>query len=401
MCEVRFVRFAFPFMENLKVIVVGAGMGGLTTALAMRQAGYDVEIYDRVKALRPAGAGISLWSNGIKVLNRLGLGNDIARIGGPMEQMAYYEGKTGSLLTRFSLSPLIERVGQAPYPVARTDLQHMLLSAYGAEQVHLNKRCVAIEQTANSATAIFEDGHRATGDIVVGADGTHSIIRTHVLGQPTERRYVGYVNWNGLVPVSDDLAPANSWDIYVADGQRASVMPVGNDRFYFFLDVPLPKGTENNRDTYRQELSAHFSGWAPPVQTLIKQLDPNKTNRVEIHDIEPLKTLVNGRVALIGDAAHSTAPDLGQGGCQAMEDAWSLANYLCTTNVSVADALQRYQESRVERVAQIILKARKRSNMTHGKVPDQTQQWYAELASEDGTKIMGAIADTILLGPMH
>lgn len=388
-------------MENLKVIVVGAGMGGLTTALAMQQAGYEVEVYDRVSALRPAGAGISLWSNGVKVLNRLGLGGDIARIGGAMEQMAYYGGKTGELLTRFSLAPLVEQVGQAPYPVARTDLQQMLLSAFGADRVQLNKRCVAIEQTADSATAIFEDRHRATGDIVVGADGTHSVIRTQVLGQPTERRYVGYVNWNGLVPVSEDLAPANSWDIYVADGQRASVMPVGDNRFYFFLDVPLPKGTDNNPDTYRQELLAHFAGWAAPVQTLIQRLEPTKTNRVEIHDIEPLKSLVKGRVALIGDAAHSTAPDLGQGGCQAMEDAWCLANYLFTTNISVADALRRYEESRLERVAQIILKARKRSEMTHGKVPDKTQRWYGELAAEDGSKIMGAIADTILQGPMH
>ena len=388
-------------MEKLKVIVVGAGMGGLTTALAMKQVGYDVEIYDRVAALRPAGAGISLWSNGVKVLNRLGLGRAIARIGGPMEHMAYYDGKTGDLLTGFSLMPIVERVGQAPYPVTRTDLQTLLLEAVGSDQVQLNKKCVAIEQTPDSATAVFEDGHRATGDVVVGADGTHSIIRTQVLGHATERRYVGYVNWNGLVPVSDKLAAPNSWDIYVANGQRASVMPVGGDRFYFFLDVPLPPGTDNNPDHYRQELSEYFADWAPPVQTLIQQLDPHQTNRVEIHDIEPLSTLVNGRVALIGDAAHSTAPDLGQGGCQAMEDAWVLANSLATTNLSVMDALERYQASRLERVAQIILKARKRAEMTHGKVPAKTQQWYNELASEDGTNIMDAISATILLGPMH
>ncbi|MGB7087060.1 MAG: FAD-dependent urate hydroxylase HpxO [Phormidesmis sp.] len=387
-------------MENLKVIVVGAGMGGLTTALAMKKAGYQMEIYDRVRELRPAGAGISLWSNGVKVLNRLGLGTEIARIGGPMEKMAYYS-KTGELLTGFSLSPLVERVGQAPYPVARTDLQQMLLDAVGADQVQLNKRCVAIEQTADKAIAIFEDGHRAEGDLVVGADGTHSIIRAHILGQPTERRYVGYVNWNGLVPASDELAERNSWDIYVGNHQRASLMPVGGDRFYFFFDVPLTKGTENNSAHYRQELSNHFAGWAKPVQALIEQLDPERTNRVEIHDIEPLETLVKGRVALIGDAAHSTAPDLGQGGCQAMEDAWTLTNYLLTTNLGVADALQRYEASRKERVADVVLKARKRSNVTHGKEPEKTQQWYEELAHEDGVTIMNAISETILLGPMQ
>ncbi|EDX86381.1 hypothetical protein S7335_4085 [Synechococcus sp. PCC 7335] len=386
-------------MENLKVVVVGAGMGGLTSAIAMQRAGYEVEIYDRVKELRPAGAGISLWSNGVKVLNRLGLGPEISRIGGPMKQMAYYA-KSGKLLTRFSLSPLIEEVGQPPYPVSRTDLQMMLLKAVGEENVQLNKRCVAVEQTADGATAIFEDGHKAIADIVVGADGTHSIIRTHVLGHPSERRYVGYVNWNGLVPASEDLAPLDSWDIYVGNGQRASVMPVGSDRFYFFFDVPLPKGTEREPNRFKQELSKHFEGWAEPVQNLIQQLDPDKTNRVEIHDIEPLEALVKGRVALIGDAAHSTSPDLGQGGCQAMEDAWALANCLLTTNLSVEDALMRYEASRKERVAGIVLGARKRSNMTHAKEPEKTEQWYAELAQEDGKKIMDAISRTILAGPM-
>ena len=386
-------------MENLKVVVVGAGMGGLTAAVAMQQAGYEVEIYDRVSELRPAGAGISLWSNGVKVLNKLGLGPQIANIGGPMQQMAYYT-KTGELLTRFSLTPLIERVGQSPYPVSRTDLQAMLLDAVGSEQVQLNKCCVAIEQTAESATAIFEDGHRATGDLVVAADGTHSIIRTHVLGQPTERRYVGYVNWNGLVDATDDLAPLNSWDIYVGNGQRASLMPVGGDRFYFFFDVPLPKGSDRNPERFQQELSNHFQGWAKPVQTLISRLDPNRTNRVEIHDIEPLEKLIKGRVALIGDAAHSTSPDLGQGGCQAMEDAWELANCLATTNISVEDALARYENNRKERVKGIVLGARKRADMTHGKEPQKTQQWYEELATEDGSKIMDAISRTILAGPL-
>lgn len=385
-------------MNNLKVIIVGAGMGGLTTAIAMKQAGFTVELYDRVRELRPAGAGISLWSNGIKVLNRLGLGADIARIGGPMQRMSYLS-KTGETLTDFSLQPLVARVGQCPYPVARTDLQNLLLTAVGVDHVQLNSKCVAVEQTDETATAIFEDGRRATGDVVVGADGTHSIVRNFVLGKTTERRYAGYVNCNGLVSASEKLAPKESWVIYVGDGQRASMMPVGRDRFYFFLDIPLPKATQPTTDI-KAELSHYFAGWAEPVQNLIQALDPTQTNRIPIHDIEPLPTFVRGRVALLGDAGHSTAPDLGQGGCQAIEDAWVLTNTLLTTNIGVVDALLRYNQARCDRTADIILKARKRADMIHGKNPEVTQQWYEDLAQEDGSNIMDAISQLILQGPM-
>lgn len=386
-------------MDNLKVVIIGAGMGGLATGIALRKAGYEVEIYDRVSELRPAGAGISLWSNGVKVLNSLGLGKEIASIGGQMDRVAYYS-NTGEKLTDFSVQPLVDQVGQRPYPVARTDLQGMLLQVFGAENVQLNCKCVAVEQEAHRVTAIFEDGRKATGDVLVAADGTHSMTRSYVLGHAVERRYVGYVNWNGLVPASDDLAPKNSWNVYVGEHKRASMMPVGGDRFYFFFDVPLPKGTVSKPD-YREELASFFKGWALPVQTLIQRLDPLKTNRVEIHDIEPLQTLVRGRVALLGDAAHSTAPDLGQGGCQAMEDALVLSTYLQTTNISVEDALKRYEAARKDRVADVVTRARKRSNMTHGKEPEKTQQWYEELKHEDGTNILNAISKTILAGPLH
>lgn len=387
-------------MDNLKVVIIGAGMGGLATGIALRQVGYEVEIYDRVSELRPAGAGISLWSNGVKVLNRLGLGREIASIGGQMDRVAYYS-NTGEKLTDFSLQTLIDQVGQRPYPVARTDLQEMLLQVFGAENVRLNSKCVGIEQDANRVTVTFEDGRKATGDVLVAADGTHSMTRSYVLGHAVERRYVGYVNWNGLVPASEDLAPKNSWDVYVGEHKRASMMPVGGDRFYFFFDVPLPKGIVSQPEIYREDLASFFKGWAAPVQNLIQRLNPLKTNRVEIHDIEPLQTLVRDRVALLGDAAHSTAPDLGQGGCQAMEDALVLTTCLQTTNISVEDALKRYEAERKDRVADIITRARKRSNMTHGKEPEKTQEWYEELKHEDGTNIINAISKTILAGPLH
>ncbi|MES1022876.1 FAD-dependent urate hydroxylase HpxO [Gloeocapsa sp. BRSZ] len=385
-------------MYNLKVVVIGAGIGGLTTGISLRQAGFEVEIYDRVKELRPAGAGISLWSNGVKVLNRLGLGEKMAQIGGQMDRMQYLT-KTGELLNDIDLQPLVEEVGQRPYPVARTDLQQMLLDAYPGE-VNLNHKCIGVEEDAQGVTAVFENGHRATGDLLVAADGIHSILRRYVLNEQVQPKYGTYVNWNGLVPASEDLAPKNSWAIYVGDHKRVSMMPVARDRFYFFFDVPLPKGTPINPD-YRADLAEHFHGWAQPVQLLIERLEPSQTNRVEIHDVGPINKMVRGRVALLGDSAHATCPDLGQGGCQAMEDGLVLTQYLLTTNLGVEYALQRYEAERKERTGAVVQKARRRAEMIHGVDPDITQKWYQQLAQEDPTDVTSAISKVILAGPLH
>jgi FAD-dependent urate hydroxylase len=385
-------------LQNLKVIIIGAGIGGLTAGIALRQAGFEVKIFDKVQTLRPVGAGISLWSNGVKVLNRLGLGTQIAKIGGRMERMQY-RNQSGELLNQIPLQPLIESVGQRPYPVARADLQQLLLDGYDAP-VHLGCQCVRVDQDEEGVTAHFADGSYAHADLLVAADGIHSLLREHVLGKPCAPQYQGYVNWNGLVPAHPDLAPADTWVIYVGNHQRASLMPVGNDRFYFFFDVPLPIGTPNQPGTYRAELTAHFAGWAEPVQKLIASFNPHQVARVEIRDLGPLSQMARGRVALLGDSAHATCPDLGQGGCQAMEDGLVLSQYLQTTNVGVADALRRYAADREERTRAVVLKARARAAMIHGEEPQLTQKWYQQLANEHPSDVTTAIANIIVAGPL-
>lgn len=386
-------------MNNLKVVVIGAGIGGLTAGIALKQAGYEVEIYDRVKEMRPVGAGISLWSNGVKVLNRLGLGEKMAKIGGVMERMEYRT-KSGELINDIDLMPLIHQVGQRPYPVARRDLQTMLVEAFPGE-VKLDHKCIGVEENETGITATFENGHQATGDLLVAADGVRSILRTYVLGEEVQPKYGGYINWNGLVAADEDLAPKNSWAIYVGDHKRASLMPVAGDRFYFFFDVPLPKGTPANPDNYKTELREHFQGWAKPVQLLIDRLDPYAVARPEIHDVGPIERFVRGRVALLGDSAHATCPDLGQGGCQAMEDGLVLTNYLITTNLGVEYALKRYEMERKERANAVVQKARSRAEQIHGKDPDVTQQWYDQLTKEKPTDVTDAITKVIMAGPLH
>jgi FAD-dependent urate hydroxylase len=386
-------------MYNLKAIIVGAGIGGLTTAIAMQQAGYEVEIYDRTRELRPAGAGISLWSNGVKVLNRLGVGDRLAAIGGTMNRMEY-RSHQNELLSHIDLMPLIQQVGQRPYPVSRTELQGMLLEVAGPDQVQLQMCCVDVEETDEGITAIFENGHRATGDVLVGADGIHSQVREYVLGKTIEPRYADYVNWNGIVAAQPGLCDPDNWVIYVGQGRRASMMPIGGDRFYFFFGSPMPKGTVVEPSERQAELASIFAGWPAPVQTLIKALDPLQTNRLEIHDIDPPAHLVRGRAVLVGDSGHATTPTLGQGGCQAVEDAEVLTRYLVTTNLSVADALKRYESERKERTASLVLKARKRTDTIYGKDPDLTRAWYDQLKQEDPDDVTGALAKVILGGPM-
>lgn len=384
----------------MKAIIIGAGIGGMCAAIALRRGGIECEVFEAVKEIKPVGAAISVWPNGVKCLNYLGMREALRAIGGPMQMMAYKDGYSAETLTRFSLDPLVKDSGERPYPVARAELQAMLLDTWGRDSVHFGKRVVSVEEKSDGVTACFDDGSEAHGDLLIACDGTHSAIRQHVLGYATERRYAGYVNWNGLVEIDESLAPGDQWTTFVGEGKRVSLMPVAGNRFYFFFDVPLPKGLAQDRSTLRGDLKGYFSSWAAPVQQLIERLNPETTNRVEIHDIEPFAQLVKGRVALLGDAAHSTTPDIGQGGCAAMEDAVVLAMMLHSNSLGIEDALLRYQDKRAGRVKDLVLKARKRCDVTHAKEPAVTAEWYAGLREETGERILNGMCETIQGGPL-
>lgn len=398
---------------SLNVLVIGAGMGGLSAALAFQQHGHRVTVMERVEDIRPVGAAISLWSNGVKVMHQLGLGTTIERLSGDMQRMRYLR-HDGKLLSDFSLMPLYDDVEQHACPIARAALQQTLFDAVGAENIELGQHCVDYTSDADGVTAFFADGREVTADLLIVADGTHSKLRNKIIGRPVERQYVGYVNWNVRVPATAELAPLDSWDQYVGESKRVSLMPMGTggnadaeQEFYCFFDVPLPADTPNEPARYREELREHFSGWSGAVQSLIEHFDPARMARVEIHDIQPLETLTDTRVALLGDAAHGMAPDLGQGGCQAMEDAWVLAQVVQkaledvpTPNEALRQALDNYNTARVKRVGEIVARARQRAEMIHGHTPALTQHWYDELSREDGQGVREGIKKTILGGPL-
>ncbi|WP_425878370.1 FAD-dependent urate hydroxylase HpxO [Acinetobacter sp. TWP2-2-3] len=384
----------------MEIAIIGAGMGGLTTGIALKKFGHRVTIYEQAEQILPVGAAISLWSNGVKCLNYLGLTEQVAKLGGQMNDLAYIDGLNGEVMTQFSLAPLIEEVGQRPYPVSRAELQNMLMDEFGRQDIQLGKKMVSIEDKGQHVEIGFQDGSTVSAALLIGADGTHSMTRQYVLGKQVERRYAGYVNWNGLVEISEDLAPAQQWTTFVGEGKRASLMPVAEHRFYFFFDVPLPAGLENQRSEYKILLKQYFSGWCSQVQRLIDSIDEQKTNRVEIHDIEPFTQFYKGRVVILGDAAHSTTPDIGQGGCQAMEDAVYLARALQINTLGLEDALKRYQNKRNERANELLLRARKRCDVTHMKDEQITKDWYADLRKEQGPHIMKGIISNIVGNPL-
>jgi len=387
----------------MKVIVIGAGVGGTSAALALQKLGHEVVVYDRMRENRPVGAALSLWSNGVKVLNWLGLGPQVAALGGRMDDMAYYDGHTGDELCRFSLAPVTAQTGQRPYPVARADLQQLMMDAVGSAHIHLGKQLTGVAESHGVVTATFADGSTDTADLLIGADGARSLVRDYVT-EPTgirpERSYSGYVNYNGLVTADERIGPLDQWTTYVGDGKRCAVMPVAGDRFYFFVDVPGPSGVIEDR---MAALEAAFGSWgAPGVRALLDGIDPDESlNRVEIWDIDPFDTWVLGRVAILGDAAHNTAPDIGQGACSALEDSFALGIVFATSTLGVEDSLKRYERIRTERAGDLVLRARKRAHETHAFDVAATEAWYDGLRREDGTGVIRGIVGNIEGSPVE
>lgn len=389
----------------MKVIIVGAGVGGTSAGIALQKLGHDVVIYDQMRENKPVGAALSLWSNGVKVLNWLGLGAEVAALGGDMADMVYRDGRTGETLCDFSLAPITAQTGQKPYPVARADLQALLMERFGLDGIHLGKRLTDIADDGATVTATFADGTTDTADLLIGADGARSLTRDYVQldGAPTiERTYSGYTNINGLVPVSEAIGRATAWTTYVADGKRAAVMPVAGDRFYFWFDIPQPSAIPYDRADGLAPLREAFAGWATGVQELLDAIDPTTSlNRVEIWDITPFDTWTKGRVAILGDAAHNTTPDIGQGACSALEDAFALGIAFATNSLDVADTLRRYAAMRVERAGELVMRARARAWETHAFDPAVTDAWYASLRGADGAGIIRGIVGSIEGSPVN
>jgi len=331
--------------------VIGGGIGGLAAAIALQQAGIKASVFERAEELREVGAGISLWANAIRALDKLGLGEAIRSFSVPSVAAALRTWQ-GTILMSESSTSIARKFGELCLVMHRADLQAALLDAFGHEDLYLNSECLRFRQDADGVTAEFSDGRTARGDLLIGADGLNSTVRAALHGRrkPT---YSGYTAWRAVVRFDPArLLPGESWGY----GARFGNVPIKGERVYWYATSNVTEG-ERNPGNEKAELLRIFGGWHSPIEALVDATNESDILRNDIYDRPVLSKWGDGRVTLLGDAAHPMTPNLGQGACQALEDAVLLARCM-RENREVASSLRQYESERIPRTSALVKQAR-------------------------------------------
>jgi 2-polyprenyl-6-methoxyphenol hydroxylase-like FAD-dependent oxidoreductase len=350
----------------MRAMIVGAGIGGLTAAIALRRAGIDATVFERTGELKEVGAGILLAANAVSVLGELGLSDEVRGLGTPASAGRVLTWR-GNTLTKVPLEKLETRVGVPSAAVHRADLQDLLLRKLEGQGPRLGAECSGFESDAEGVNVVFADGAQERGDLLVGADGLHSTVRAGLFG-PEKPRYAGYTAWRAVVRPGRGLLPWGTGFESWGRGARFGCAHIGDGRVYWFATINAPEGEKDgplgSPSAPKAVLERHFGGWHHPVPALIAETDEEKIRRDDLYDREPLSgSWGRGRVTLLGDAAHPSTPNLGQGACQAIEDAVVLARGLKEAggrdaSYDVPSALRRYEDLRRERTAWIVRRSR-------------------------------------------
>jgi salicylate hydroxylase len=345
----------------MKIVIVGGGIGGLTTALALLRHGIEPIVLERAPQLTEVGAGVQIAANGTIVLRELGLEPALARMATVPERFDYLELSTGRLLYVAPLGKEAEaRYGALLYNVHRADLIDLLAQALPPGVIRLGAQCASISQDDEGACVTLQNGEVIRGDAVIGADGIHSAVRTALRG-PEEKQFANILMWRSLIP-ADRLTglklpvAGNNW---FGVGRNIVSYWVRPDLYSILASVPA---TEVSRESWTQsgdvaQLRRSFAGSEPTVQKMLEAVD--STFITGMYHRDPIEHWSTGRIALLGDAAHAMVPYLAQGACQAIEDAWVLATCLEKHGrAGVPDALLEYERRRQPRTTRIQAGAR-------------------------------------------
>ncbi len=333
-----------------RAVVIGGGIGGLTAAIALQQTGWDVAVYERAPELREVGAGITLWTNALKVLRKLGVGEAVEAVSAPIRQSEVRSWR-GRLLMQTDFSYLNRKLGAPTVGVHRADLQAKLADHLGREHIHLGMTCVAYNQDEKGVNALFAEGDEVRGAILVGADGIKSLVRNQLLG-PEPLRYAGYTAWRGVGLIDRPEVPLGLTVLAMGRGSQVGMLPIGRGRTYWFATANVPAGGEDGPGGHKPELMKRFGDWYAAIPAVIEATPESGIIRNDIFDRPPVRKWTDGRVTLLGDAAHPTTPNMGQGACMAIESAYVLAKSLANAADAPAGLLA-YEGARFDRTAMI------------------------------------------------
>ena len=325
----------------MRVVIVGAGIGGLAAAVALRRIGIETLIIERATSIREAGAGLSLWSNAVNALRDLGLEARVMASASVVERTAI-QTPAGRLIARSEFGGISRMAGAPCICIQRATLQKILLDGLPPASVRTGARCCGFD----GPTAILDDGERIPAGVLVGADGISSIIRNGLHGEEAPR-YAGYACWRGICP-DNAFLPERQGLLVIGAGSQFGIWPCGAGQLYWFLTRNAPPGTTQSK----AEAVALCRNWAAPVPEIVESTSEGAILQNDIVDRPALRAWGRGPVTLLGDAAHAFTPNLGQGACQALEDAVVLARCLSGTR-PVEAALRKYEHLRIPRTTAI------------------------------------------------
>jgi 2-polyprenyl-6-methoxyphenol hydroxylase-like FAD-dependent oxidoreductase len=341
----------------VRFCVIGAGIGGLSAGIALQRAGHEVQVFERAPELAPVGAGITLWPNAIRALEDLDL-REAVLDAGAIPREGGIRTRDGRRLSQLDTDDVSRRYGAPLLVLHRAALHDVLLAQLQPETLRLDMECTAVT-TNGDAIATFKGGQKFHADALIGADGIHSVVRSAVTkaGPPD---YSGFTAWRAIVDVDPRQLKATngeSWGV----GELFGVVPIDDHRVYWFAASAAPEGRRLDPGQEKTILLQRYSTWHEPIPELIELTPPDSIIRSDLYDRRPLAKWTTGRVALLGDAAHPMLPNLGQGACQAIEDAVALGH------ASILGPLPRvfgdYEAQRVRRAGSIAARSRRMSRV--------------------------------------
>ncbi|MFB7805269.1 FAD-dependent oxidoreductase [Streptomyces sp. INR7] len=351
-------------MQRRHAVVAGAGIGGLTAAIALHRRGWRVTVCERAPEPPTTGAGIGLAPNALRALDAIGV--DAARAAGSAVPATMGVRRSdGRWLTRADTSYMAARYGMPPIAVPRPAFTAALAAALPPGALRYGTTVTGVDDAAGRPTVRTAEGPDLSADLVVAADGIHSPLRRAHFPAHPGLHYIGETAWRTLVDAPDLPIPSMSetW----GRGERFGVTPLADGRFYLYATALAPAGTRSADP--RAELRDRFGSWHDPIPALLDRVgrfDPADVLQNDLYDLAaPLPRLHHGRIAWIGDAAHAMAPNLGQGGCQAIEDAVVLAHLLpagdteAAADEAVPAALAAYTAARRDRTDAVRRRARR------------------------------------------